>query len=89
MHSLHLKVHGLVQGVFFRKHTREKAMSLSISGTVRNCEDSSVEIYAEGAERALNEFTEWCRVGPEGARVDRLDINETPLKNYSGFRIIY
>jgi acylphosphatase len=89
MRAIQLKVHGLVQGVFFRKHTREKAEELNINGTVRNCQDGSVEIIAEGTEDQLSSFTAWCKSGPGRSRVDRVDIHELPLKNYSDFRIIH
>lgn len=89
MKAVHLKVYGRVQGVFFRKHTKEKADALGVTGNVRNCSDGSVEIFAEGDPQVLGEFVNWCHSGPSRARVDRLDINEHPLKNYSGFLIIH
>ena len=82
-----IRVHGLVQGVFFRKSTREKALEFGINGYVRNCEDGTVEIFVEGDEKLINQFIEWCRKGPKGAKVDKVDIHGQPLKNISGFVI--
>ena len=82
-----IKIHGLVQGVFFRKSTREKAMELGITGFVRNCSDGTVEIFAEGEKEIIDRFIVWCRTGPENARVDKIDIHERPLKNSQGFII--
>ena len=45
---VHIFVSGLVQGVFFRDSTRQKAQELGITGWVRNLIDGRVEIVAEG-----------------------------------------
>ncbi len=86
--SLHIKVFGRVQGVFFRMHTREQAIQRSLAGTMRNCQDGSVEVFVSGDPTALKDFTEWCRKGPPAAKVDKLDIHEIPLKNFVGFVIL-
>lgn len=88
MKTYRLTVHGLVQGVFFGKYTREKALELGLSGTVRNLENSSVEIEVTGTESVLPDFILWCHQGPARARVDKVDIHELPLKNFSDFRVI-
>lgn len=89
MIAFHIKVYGRVQSVFFRKYTREKAEELKISGTVRNCSDGSVEIHAEGDKEWIDAFIAWCKVGPPKASVDKLDINATTVKNYSGFIVTH
>lgn len=88
MKAVQLNIYGRVQGVYFRKYTREKARELSLTGTVRNCRDGSVEVFAEGSEAALNEFVQWCHHGPSQAHVDKVDIHETELKNYQKFEIL-
>ena len=88
MKSLQLSIYGRVQGVFFRKHTREKAIELGVSGTVRNCFDGSVEVFAEAEEDIMENFVLWCHRGPSGALVEKVDMHETTLKNYSGFVIL-
>ncbi len=88
MKAFKLHIQGLVQGVFFRKHTREKAQELALTGTVCNCDDGSVEVFAQGEEVALNEFVQWCHHGPPRAKVEKVDIHETTLKNYTGFVIL-
>lgn len=82
-----VRVHGLVQGVFFRASTREKARSLNISGLVRNEPDGSVYIEAEGEVEALGQFIEWCRKGPPRADVQKCEVGESGLKNFTGFVI--
>ena len=73
--GLHLRIHGRVQGVFFRASTRARAERLSLTGWVRNCPDGTVELHAEGPRDSLIALREWCRRGPEGAQVT--EINET------------
>lgn len=88
MKTIQLKVHGLVQGVFFRKHTREQAIALGIVGTVRNHEDSTVIIEATGEAEALGAFVSWCHQGPPRAKVSHVDIHELPLKKFSDFSVL-
>ena len=87
MRTIHLKIYGIVQGVFFRQSTRTKALKLDINGWVRNCEDGTVEAEAQGEEERLKEFVRWCHDGPSGAQVTRVVINEIPEKSFKGFEI--
>jgi acylphosphatase len=66
-------VSGRVQGVFFRS-AAEQARALGIVGYVRNRDDGSVEIVAEGDRNALEIFAAWARRGPTSARVEDLRI---------------
>jgi acylphosphatase len=66
---VHLKVHGRVQGVYFRASTVEEARRLRLTGWVMNRPDSSVEVVAEGEREQLEKLVSWCRSGPPGARV--------------------
>ena len=87
MIAYNLKIHGLVQGVYYRQSTVEKALELGIKGTVRNCVDGTVEVVAEGDPEKIKMFIDWCHLGPRGAKVESVDINEQPLKNFSNFII--
>lgn len=68
-------VSGHVQGVFFRDSTRRVASELRVTGWVRNLPDGRVEVLAEGAEDAVRRLVEWCRQGPEGARVRDVTVD--------------
>jgi acylphosphatase len=49
-----------VQGVFFRKFTKQKAESLSVTGWCRNTEDGeSVEGEIEGFEEGIRDMMDW------------------------------
>ena len=76
-----VKVSGIVQGVFFRAYTREKAVRLGVTGWVRNLYDGRVEGLFEGGEQAVSQLVTWCRKGPPGARV--IDV-EVEWGEYSG-----
>ena len=72
MNRVHIFVSGLVQGVFFRDSTRQKAEELGLTGWVRNLSDGRVEIVAEG--KKTEELVSWVRKGPSVARVDKVDF---------------
>ena len=87
---LHARIYGLVQGVFFRANTRERAIELGIVGWVKNREDGSVEVLAEGEEEALKKLLDWLHRGPSGARVERVDYEWGDAKNeFESFVIKY
>jgi len=85
--SVQLKITGIVQGVFFRQTTVEKARELDICGWIRNCEDGSVELEAEGDENLLKVFIQWCHRGPRSAVVNNVEIKNGEAKNYKTFEI--
>jgi acylphosphatase len=70
-----LLVTGRVQGVCFRQSTREVAARLGLRGWVRNLPDGRVEAEAEGVRPAVEALVAFCRRGPEGARVDDLQVS--------------
>lgn len=82
-----IRVTGRVQGVFFRKHTKETADRLNIKGWVMNETDGSVSIVAEGAEEDMEAFVNWCRRGPDRANVDHIEIHEARVNDYKSFEI--
>jgi acylphosphatase len=87
--QLQLVVRGRVQGVYFRASAQREARRLGVSGWVKNRNDGSVEILAEGEETAIRELYGWAQKGPSAARVERVD---TRWRSYTGdhseFRII-
>jgi len=87
MKAVHVRIEGIVQGVFFRKHTRDKAIQLDVKGWVRNTPDGSVEILAEAPSEIIDEFIRWCHHGPSRAVVNKVEVTESPLKNFTSFEI--
>jgi len=87
MKAVTIRVSGKVQGVFFRASTKNEADGLGILGMVRNEPDGSVYIEAEGEEKKLNLFIEWCRKGPSRAIVKSCDIKASVPKGETEFKI--
>jgi acylphosphatase len=73
-------VSGLVQGVFFRASTRQKAAELGISGYASNLPDGRVEILIVGEPTAATQLIEWLRRGPPAARVKAVEVHEVDLE---------
>jgi acylphosphatase len=69
-----ISIFGRVQGVFFRALTKEIADKLGIKGYVKNLADGSVEVVAEGPEGKIMELVEFCKKGPIGAKVEKIEI---------------
>lgn len=83
-------VEGWVQGVFFRYSTREMANRLNVFGWVKNRRDGKVEAVFEGERKRLEQMIDWCRKGPPGAQVQRIDTHwEQYVGEFDGFSIVY
>jgi acylphosphatase len=54
----------------------DRASRLGLHGYVRNMADGSVEVVARGGEREMGQLEAALRVGPEGAKVARVDGGE-------------
>ena len=86
--TLHLVIHGRVQGVFFRDSMRREAQRLGVAGWVRNRSDGAVEAVVQGESVAVDAIVRWAHHGPEFAQVERVDI-EPADGAYTGFEILY
>jgi acylphosphatase len=82
-----ITISGKVQGVFFRATSKEKADRMLVVGLARNEPNGDVYIEAEGTNDQLAHFLEWCNIGPDQARVDRVLVEESNVKGFSGFEI--
>ncbi len=88
MLTFSITVSGKVQGVYYRQSTKEMAISLGITGEVRNLTDSSVYILATGTKKQLDKLVAWCRQGPAKARVTDIEVQEISLQQFDGFLIV-
>jgi acylphosphatase len=80
-------VHGHVQGVFFRDTARRKAAERGVTGWVRNRRDGTVEAVFEGDPNSVAALVEWCRHGPRGADVSRVEVAEEPAEGLGRFEV--
>jgi len=74
MERLHAVIRGDVQGVGFRYFLMRRGRELRLLGWVRNHEDGTVELVAEGARTDLEELKRAAEEGPSLARVERVDV---------------
>ena len=70
--AVHIRIHGQVQGVWFRKWTVQEATARSLRGWVRNRADGSVEAVFVGPRAVLRDMVGACRKGPPKAQVTRV-----------------
>jgi acylphosphatase len=90
MTRAHVYVRGRVQGVFFRASTKDRALTLGVTGWVKNCLDGSVEAVFEGKKDLVDKIVNWCRKGPAGARVEQTDVSwEDFTGEFDAFSVVY
>ena len=88
MKTLHLIIHGRVQGVYYRDSTRREAQRLGVTGWVRNRDDGTVEAMVQGPADAVEAIVRWAHDGPEHARVERVEVNAGDGR-FDIFEILY
>ena len=80
-------VEGCVQGVGFRFFVERVALELGLHGYVCNRPEGSVEVYAAGHGKALEQLRSALERGPGAARVERVVEQPAALRNYQTFSI--
>jgi acylphosphatase len=78
MERLNAVIRGDVQGVGFRFFITRTARPLGLRGWVRNNDDGSVELLAEGSRSALEQLLKAARLGPRSARVTEVEERWSP-----------
>ncbi len=82
---------GRVQGVGFRVFVQKNASELGVTGWVRNMDDGSVTMEAQGDENKLNELEARIKKGSFIISVNELKWDEIPALTdgaENGFEII-
>jgi DNA ligase D-like protein (predicted 3'-phosphoesterase) len=85
--ALRAVVEGDVQGVGFREATAVRARELGVLGWVRNGEEGTVQVHAEGSEQALEGLLAFLREGPPLARVSGLEVDRVADEGHEQFAI--
>jgi acylphosphatase len=80
-------IYGFVQGVGFRFAVERAAASRGVSGWVRNCPDGTVEAVFEGEPGEVEALVAFCRQGPRGADVERVDVRSESPEGLAGFHV--
>jgi acylphosphatase len=87
MERRHVLVYGFVQGVGFRFGVERAANARGVSGWVRNRPDGAVEAVFEGEPDDVEALVAFCRQGPRGADVDRVDVQSELPEGLAGFHV--
>jgi hydrogenase maturation factor HypF (carbamoyltransferase family) len=83
-----VKIHGSVQGVFFRETVRRIASRYDVSGFVHNVGGSVVEIEAEGEREIIAAFIHDVLAHPPSmARIDDVASVTVAAEGVRGFSI--
>ena len=85
---IHVFYSGHVQGVGFRYSVQDIAMTMGVTGWVKNLEDRSVEVVAEGEHKALEEFLDKISKSYIGRYIKDTDVSwEKPVNEFKDFDI--
>lgn len=74
MKRIRVYISGVVQGVFFRHHTKERALELGVTGWVRNLPDGRIEAVFEGEDGSVDRMIAFCKEGPPSAHVTKVEL---------------
>ncbi|MEE8484403.1 MAG: acylphosphatase [Nitrospinota bacterium] len=86
----HIIVKGMVQGVFYRSSTAERAIMLGLRGWVKNLRNGDVEAVAEGRKDKVEKLIEWCHEGPPLAKISAVNVEwGKPTGEFDAFEITY
>jgi acylphosphatase len=83
----HVLIYGFVQGVGFRFAVQRAANSRGVAGWVCNRPDGAVEAVFEGEREDVEALVSFCRQGPRGADVERVDVRNESVEGLAGFRV--
>jgi acylphosphatase len=90
MDKMHYQISlkGRVQGVWFRKYTKNVADRIGVKGTVENQEDGSVFVQAEGTSAVLSQFLEELKKGSPFSKVTEVNFATAEIIGFENFEII-
>ena len=90
MKRVHLIISGDVAGVGYRSWAKRHARDVHLVGWIKNREDRTVEVLAEGTEEALNAFIVICKKGPDVSWVENVNSEWLPATGeFIDFSVLY
>ncbi|CAD8073507.1 unnamed protein product [Paramecium primaurelia] len=88
--SFDFQVIGKVQGVYFRKFTKEQGTNLGLVGWVENQKDGSVKGVVQGDQKKCEEMIHWLsNVGSPKSKIEKMiktnerEIDKLQYKDFS------
>jgi DNA ligase D-like protein (predicted 3'-phosphoesterase) len=85
--AVRVVVRGGVQGVGLREATVRRAHELGAMGWVRNEDDGSAGVHAEGPEQAVEELVAFLREGPPAAKVAEAEVESAKVEGHEQFAV--
>lgn len=90
MNEVLIEIYGRVQGINFRNNVKSFADELGIKGYVRNREDGSVMIIAQGDKKKLQSLISWIESNPGFSKIDGLSFRwKEHSIDYSEFSVVH
>lgn len=84
-----IRLYGIVQGVGMRYYVWREARKLGLRGYVRNLDDGSVEVVAEGDEGAIEDLISRVRDEGPGFITDVKVVYEDFKGDFKDFKILH
>jgi DNA ligase D-like protein (predicted 3'-phosphoesterase) len=85
--AIRAAVSGRVQAVGFREAAVHRAHDLGVLGWVRNEDDGTVLVHAEGPGAAVDGLVAFLEQGPRGARVEAVAVEATKVEGHEQFAV--
>ncbi len=85
--AIQVVITGTVQGVGLREATRRRASELGVAGWVRNADDGTVAVHAEGPSAAIETLIAFLLEGPPGASVIDVAVHDVRVEGHEQFAI--
>jgi DNA ligase D-like protein (predicted 3'-phosphoesterase) len=85
--AIRVVIAGSVQGVGLREATRRRADQLGVRGWVRNEDDGTVALHAEGPSAGIDALVAFLASGPRGAGVAELSVHDVRVEGHEQFAI--
>ncbi|XP_046977591.1 acylphosphatase-2-like [Vanessa cardui] len=85
LRNIDFEVFGRVQGVFFRKYTKQQADKLQLKGWCRNTSRGTVEGQMQGPSDKLEEMRNWLKnTGSPSSQIDKAEFkNDKDITEYT------
>jgi DNA ligase D-like protein (predicted 3'-phosphoesterase) len=80
-------VDGTVQGVGFREAIRRRAREAGVFGWVRNEQDATVAVHAEGPPDAVEALVAFLNEGPPGATIAGVAVQDVSMEGHEQFAV--
>ncbi|KAJ8716492.1 hypothetical protein PYW07_003119 [Mythimna separata] len=83
--AVDFEVFGKVQGVFFRKHTKEQAEKLGLRGWCKNTAQGTVLGHMQGPDDKIESMMLWLKTkGSPASKIEKCEFrNQAELTDYT------